>query len=74
MNGIVYEMDVSDPNAAGCRGSTGGGACDVAIARDVMAVADGDAGLALFRRGGDGDEVRGGRVFLPVAWRRVPGS
>ena len=55
---------------------TGGGACDVAISGDLMAVADGDAGLALFRRdgGGGGGGVRGGRVFLPLAWRRrMPG-
>ncbi len=78
MNGIVYEVDVSDPNAARLAATlrTGGGACDVAISGDLMAVADGDAGLALFRRdgGGGGGGVRGGRVFLPLAWRRrMPG-
>lgn len=72
MNGLVYAVDIDDPNAARLVVAlrTGGSACDVAVAGDVMAVADGEAGLALFRRGEAREGMRGERVFLPFAGRR----
>lgn len=71
MNGKVYQVDVTNPNAARLTAviPTGGGACDVAIAGDVMAVADGDAGLALLRRE-EGGGTRFCSIFLPFAWHR----
>lgn len=69
--GRVYEVDVDDPVRPRLLQSivTGGDASDVAILGDVMLVADGAAGLALFERAMPSID-RTWRVYLPETFSR----